>query len=189
MAVTTSGRSGRTTSRWAVGTREVVNMGIGAALYGVLGWATSFLKIPGPFNSTVRPAIVIPMFFGAIFGPWVGFFTGLVGNIIIDLVSGFGFSWNWSLANGLLGLISGLAFARASGIELPKLPSILTWAIIGTLVSFLFASVLDIWVYTTDPALVPLQYFQVIVPNVISAVVLLPILYVAYRQVQERSGR
>src|SRR5690349_23343083 len=95
----------RRASAWAVGTREVVFMAIGAALYGVLGWVTSFLRIPGPFNSQIRPAVVIPMFFGAIFGPWVGFFTGFVGNVIIDLLSGYGFSWNWSLGNGLLGLI------------------------------------------------------------------------------------
>src|SRR5690349_17836253 len=97
----TAGRA----SAWAVGTRQVVFMAIGAALYGVLGWVTSFLRIPGPFNSQIRPAVVIPMFFGAIFGPWVGFFTGFVGNVIIDLLSGYGFSWNWSLGNGLLGLI------------------------------------------------------------------------------------
>ena len=179
----------RRTSPWSVGTREVVFMAIGAALYGVLGWATSFLRIPGPFNSQIRPAVVIPMFFGAIFGPWVGCFSGFVGNVIIDLLSGYGFSWNWSLGNGLLGLIAGLAFARARGAELPSLKSILLWSLIGTLLAFLFSSVTDIWVYQTEPGLVPLQYVQVIVPNIIAGAILLPILYVAYRQVQERSGR
>ncbi len=177
------------TSGWAIRTREVVFMAIGAALYGVLGWATSFIRIPGPFNSAIRPAVAIPMFFGAIFGPWVGFFTGLVGNIIIDLLSGYGFSWNWSLGNGLLGLISGLAFVSARGGNLPSLRSILTWAAIGTLLAFLFSSVTDIWVYDTEPALVPLQYIQVIIPNLIAGAVLVPILYIAYTQLQERSGR
>src|SRR5690349_10587202 len=168
-------------SAWAVGTREVVFMAIGAALYGVLGWATSFIRIPGPFNSSIRPAVAIPMFFGAIFGPWAGFFTGFVGNVIIDLISGYGFSWNWSLGNGLLGLISGLAFVGARN-GLPSLRSVLTWAAIGTLLAFLFSSVTDIWVYDTEPALVPLQYFQVIIPNLIAGAILLPILYVAYNQ-------
>jgi energy-coupling factor transport system substrate-specific component len=177
------------TSAWAVRTREVVFMAIGAALYGVLGWATSFIRIPGPFNSSIRPAVAIPMFFGAIFGPWVGFFTGFVGNIIIDLLSGYGFSWNWSLGNGLLGLISGLAFVAARGKGLPSLRSVLTWAAIGTLLAFLFSSVTDIWVYDTEPALVPLQYVQVIIPNMIAGAILLPILYIAYNQLQERSGR
>src|SRR4051812_17450911 len=110
---------------WAVSTREVVYMAIGAALYGVLGWATALLRIPGPFNSQIRPAVAIPMFFGAIFGPWVGFFTGFVGNVIIDLLSGYGFSWNWSLANGLLGLIAGIAYLQARDDELPSLRSVM----------------------------------------------------------------
>ena len=44
-------------------------------------------------------------------GPIVGFFTGFVGNAIGDQISGWGVltSWNWSLANGLVGLIAGLA--------------------------------------------------------------------------------
>jgi hypothetical protein len=44
-------------------------------------------------------------------------------------------------------------------------------------------------VYQTEPAAVPLQYFQVIIPNIIAGAVLLPVLYIAYRQMQERSGR
>lgn len=174
---------------WGLRTREVVYMAIGAALYGVLGWVTTTFRIPGPFNSQIRPAVVIPMFFGAVFGPWVGFFTGFVGNIIIDLISGYGFSWNWSLGNGLLGLISGLAAVQARGGSLPSLRSVLTWAIIGTLLAFLFSSVTDIWVYRTEPALIPLQYAQVQVTNIISAAVLLPLLYGAYKQLQARSGR
>ena len=180
--------SGRV-SPWAIRTREVVFMAIGAALYGVLGWATAAFRIPGPFNSQIRPAIAIPMFFGAVFGPWVGFFTGIVGNVIIDLLSGYGFSWNWSLGNGLLGLISGLAFAGAGGRSLPSLRTVLLWALAGNLIGFLFSSVTDIWVYGTEPGLIPLQYLQVIIPNIIAGAILVPILYVAYQQTQARSGR
>ena len=181
----TAGRA----SAWAVGTRQVVFMAIGAALYGVLGWATAIARIPGPFNISARPAIVFPMIFGALFGPWVGFFTGFVGNVIIDLLSGYGFSWNWSLGNGLLGLIAGLAFVQLRREELPSLKSVLIWSLVGTLLAFLFSSVTDIWVYQTEPGMVPLQYVQVIIPNIIAGAILLPILYVAYKQVQERSGR
>ncbi len=174
---------------WAVRTREVVYMAIGAALYGVLGWATAIARIPGPFNVSARPAVVIPMFFGAIFGPWVGFFTGAVGNIIIDLLSGYGFSWNWSLGNGLLGLIAGLAFVRSRGDELPSLRAAIIWSVIGTLLAFLFSSVTDIWVYQTAPAEIPLEYFTTIIPNLIFGLILLPILYTAYKQFEARSGR
>ena len=43
------------------------------------------------------------------FGPWVGLFTGGVGNLIGDYISGYGVFWNWDVGNGLVGFIAGLA--------------------------------------------------------------------------------
>jgi energy-coupling factor transport system substrate-specific component len=76
---------------WQFGTREVVFAAMGAALYGVLAWATNFLQIPASGNVSVRPAVAIPMFFGVAFGPIVGFIAGFLGNIIGDLLSGYAF--------------------------------------------------------------------------------------------------
>jgi uncharacterized membrane protein len=95
---------------WEVGTREVVWMAIGAALYAVLSWyfnATVFV-VPSLSQVALRPAIAIPMFFGYTFGPIVGFFTGAVGNMFGDAISGFGLSPQWSIGNGLIGFIAGL---------------------------------------------------------------------------------
>ena len=60
---------------------------------------------------SVRPAFALVPFFGYAFGPIVGLFVGLVGNGIGDQLSGWGAltSWNWSIANGLVGLLAGLA--------------------------------------------------------------------------------
>jgi len=49
------------------------------------------------------------MFFGYAFGPVVGFFTGAVGNMVGDALTGFGLSPQWSIGNGLVGFIAGLA--------------------------------------------------------------------------------
>jgi uncharacterized membrane protein YidH (DUF202 family) len=38
----------------------------------------------------------------------VGFFSGAVGNMFGDALTGFGLSPQWSIANGLVGLIAGL---------------------------------------------------------------------------------
>jgi uncharacterized membrane protein len=95
---------------WEVGTREVVWMAIGAALYAVFSWyfnATVFV-VPSLSQVALRPAIAIPMFFGYAFGPIVGFFTGAVGNMFGDAISGFGLSPQWSIGNGLIGFIAGL---------------------------------------------------------------------------------
>ena len=61
---------------WDVGTREVVYMAIGAALYAIFSYlfnGTVFV-VPSVSQVSLRPAIAIPMFFGYAFGPAVGFF-------------------------------------------------------------------------------------------------------------------
>lgn len=95
---------------WEVGTREVVWMAIGAALYAVFSWlfnGTVFV-VPSLSQVALRPAIAIPMFFGYAFGPVVGFFSGAVGNMFGDALTGFGLSPQWSIGNGLVGFIAGL---------------------------------------------------------------------------------
>lgn len=96
---------------WQVTTREVVYMAIGAALYGVLSWATNIVQLPSVSLVSLRPAVVLPVFFGFIFGPVVGFFTGAVGNILGDALTGWGVYPVWDLGNGLMGLIPGLLMA------------------------------------------------------------------------------
>jgi energy-coupling factor transport system substrate-specific component len=94
---------------WEVGTRQVVWMAIGAALYAVFSWlfnGTVFV-VPSVSQVALRPAIAIPMFFGYAFGPVVGFFTGAVGNMFGDALTGFGLSPQWSIGNGLIGFIAG----------------------------------------------------------------------------------
>jgi hypothetical protein len=95
---------------WEVGTREVVYMAIGAALYAIFSYlfnGTVFV-VPSVSQVALRPAIVIPMFFGYAFGPVVGLFTGAVGNMFGDALTGFGLSPQWSVGNGLIGMISGM---------------------------------------------------------------------------------
>lgn len=93
---------------WAVGTREVVYMAIGAALYGVLNWIFNTIPMPSVSLVALRPSIVIPVFFGYVFGPVVGFFTGAVGNIIGDFLTGWGVFPVWDIGNGLIGFVTGL---------------------------------------------------------------------------------
>ena len=97
---------------WEVGTREVVYMAIGAALYAIISYlfnGTVFF-VPSVSQVSLRPAIAIPMFFGYAFGPVVGFFSGAVGNMFGDALTGFGLSPQWSVGNGLVGLIAGMVW-------------------------------------------------------------------------------
>jgi uncharacterized membrane protein len=95
---------------WEVGTRQVVWMAIGAALYAMFSWlfnGTVFV-VPSLSQVALRPAIAIPMFFGYAFGPVVGLFTGAIGNTFGDALTGFGLFPQWSIGNGLVGFIAGL---------------------------------------------------------------------------------
>jgi hypothetical protein len=100
----------RSNSAWRVGTREVVYMAIGAALYAVFSYLFNgtVFAVPSVSQVALRPAISIPMFFGYAFGPVVGFFTGAVGNMFGDALTGFGLSPQWSVGNGLVGMVSGM---------------------------------------------------------------------------------
>jgi len=95
---------------WTVGTRQVVYMAIGAALYGVFAYLFNgtVFAVPSVSLVSIRPAIAIPVFFGYVFGPVVGFFTGAVGNILGDFLTGWGVFPVWDIGNGLIGLVAGL---------------------------------------------------------------------------------
>ena len=93
---------------WQVGTRQVVYMAIGAALYGVFNYIFNTLPMPSVSQVSLRPSICIPVFFGFAFGPVVGFFTGAVGNILGDFITGWGVFPVWDMGNGLIGLVAGL---------------------------------------------------------------------------------
>ncbi len=100
----------RNSQIWVVGTREVVYMAIGAALYAVFSYLFNgtVFAVPSVSQVALRPAVAIPMFFGYAFGPVVGFFTGAVGNMFGDALTGFSLSPQWSIGNGLIGLIAGM---------------------------------------------------------------------------------
>lgn len=178
-------------SIWKFGTREVVFAAIGAALYAVLGYATNVLQLPGAGNVAIRPAVVIPMFFGVAFGPIVGFITGFVGNILADLLSGYGFWFWWDLGNGLMGLIPGLI--AASIVDYKALKSILMaelFVIIGVAVGMGVASISEMWVSGADiNTVIFANFIPAFVSNIVNGLILLPILMVAYAAVVQRSGR
>ncbi len=93
---------------WTVGTRQVVYMAIGAALYGVFNYIFNAIPMPSISQVSLRPSVCIPIFFGFVFGPVVGFFTGAVGNILGDFITGWGVYPAWDMGNGLMGMVPGL---------------------------------------------------------------------------------
>lgn len=176
---------------WQFGTREVVFAAIGAALYGVLSWATNFLQIPGAGNVSVRPAVAIPMFFGVAFGPIVGFIAGFLGNIIGDLLSGYGIWPWWDLANGIQGMLPGLIWVTIVNYkEIGGIIKTEIMVILGIIIGIGIAALSEMWVSGVDfPTTVAINFVPSFITNIIWGLILVPILMVAYSAVQARSGR
>lgn len=180
----------RGTDMWEVTTRVIVYAAIGAALYGVAAFF-SFL-IPGTANVSVRPAFALVTFFGFAFGPVVGFFTGFVGNMIADQISGWGLltSWNWSLANGFAGMLAGL-FGVILARAIPnRLVLAAAAAALAVVIGFLFVFT-DMVLGTADSFGVALtaNYLPVIISNLIAAVILTPLLVAAWDPIRNSMGR
>jgi len=173
------------------GTREVVFAALGAALYGVLSWATNALALPAAGNVALRPAVCIPMFFGVVFGPWVGFISGFLGNIIGDALSGWGFWIWWDIGNGLMGMVPGFAMPLIQNYrEVKSLVIADIFVVLGAVVGMGFSSAMEIVTSGIDFATAFGGYFvPAAVTDIINGVILVPILMVAYSAVATRSGR
>lgn len=178
---------------WEVTSRTIVYAAIGAALYGVLS-LFSFL-LPGTSNVTIRPAFALVPFFGYAFGPLVGLFVGLVGNMIGDQLAGYGFLtyWNWSLANGLVGFVAGLAplyLGRwMNGSLRDRAIGGAIAGIVGTIVGFLFVFS-DIFVGGQSfDAILTTGYIPIVIADVITSAILIPVLVYAWEPVREQLGR
>jgi len=176
---------------WGIGVRQIVFMALGAALYAGVSYATNTLQLPGASNVSLRPGIVIPVFFGVVFGPWVGLFTGAVGNIINDLLTG-PLYWNWDLGNGLIGFVAGLSMYITFGRYRSIRGIIIAEAIgiVGIIVGLGFAAYTDIWVSALTPvAATVTEFVPATIPDIILSLILLPILLVAYNAAVSRTGR
>jgi energy-coupling factor transport system substrate-specific component len=180
-------------SMWSVDSRTIVYAAIGAALYAVLG-LFSFI-LPGTSDVQIRPAFALVTFFGFAFGPVVGLFTGLVGNAVIDQIQGSGLLtyWNWSAANGLAGLVAGLAPLYLTGwmsgsIGRRAVAGAIA-SVVATVIGFLLAFI-DIALGGMDfNTVLTTEYIPVITSDIIAVVVLVPVLVYAWEPVKGMLGR
>ena len=176
---------------WEFGTRQVVYGAIGAALYGVFSWATNIFPLPAAGNVTFRPAVAVLIFFGAAYGPWVGLLAGFIGNTLGDALSGWGFYWNWSLGNGLMGLVAGLAMAAIRDFRArPDIIKAVSWGVGGIVVGMLFASVTEKFIGGLDWNTALVGYFvPAFLGNLVVTLILVAILMIQIAAVVARRGR
>jgi energy-coupling factor transport system substrate-specific component len=176
---------------WSVGVRQIVYMALGAALYGGLSYLTNILQLPSTSNVSFRPGIVIPLFFGAVFGPWVGLFVGGIGNLIGDYTSGYGVYWNWDVGNGLIGFVAGLSmyltWGRYNNFRNIAIAEI--FGVVGVVVGIAFAAYSDMPLLKYTTAAATGNFIPATVADLVNGIILLPILLVAYNAAVRRTGR
>ncbi len=95
-------------------TKTVVGVAIGAALFGVL---MVFAGIPVTTNTKLSTAMLVPVIVGALFGPLPAMVATGVGNVLADLIGGWGMWFDWSIGNAVLGLFVGALPLYGAKIE------------------------------------------------------------------------
>ncbi|GHO46657.1 ECF transporter S component [Ktedonospora formicarum] len=181
-----------TSSIWGISVRHVVYAALGAALYGGLSYLTNIIQLPSAGNVSLRPAIVIPLLFAVLYGPWVGLFAGGVGNLLGDWISGYGVYWNWDVGNGLLGFIAGLAIILTLGRynNTRKIVIAEIFSAIGIVLGIAFASYNEMWISKIDFNTATIGYMApAAISDLVNGLILLPILLVAYNAAIRRVGR
>lgn len=80
-------------------------------VYGVCNYFSSKFHPPGCRFIEFRPQVAVLMYAGLVHGPWAGFVAGCLGDSLGYAIQGLGFNhaWNWSVGNGFIGMIPGLA--------------------------------------------------------------------------------
>jgi energy-coupling factor transport system substrate-specific component len=171
-------------------TRTLVAVAVGAALFGVL---MVYGSIPIFTNTQLTSAMIIPVVVGGLFGPLPAFVTLLIGNVLADTIGGWGYWFDWSIGNGILGFFIGtlpLYGARIDeGIFKVRHAVIYTViAIIGNAIAFGFVTpLLTSLFYAADLEITFLQAFASGLSNTLVLVVVgIPILILLSKRFGKR---
>lgn len=170
--------------------RDIVAIGIGAALFFVLG---RFVAIPSPVpNTTINIQYGILGVFGVIFGPIVGVLIGFIGHTLIDLSWGSPW-WSWIIASAVFGVIVGIAkrFVNIDSGEFggKQIALFNGCQIVGHLVSWLIvAPVLDILIYNEPTEKLLAQGFFAAASNAVTTAIVGTALLFAYAKTRTKEG-
>jgi len=169
--------------------RKLLYVAAGSAAYAAANLMTEHLNFPG--LEVVRPGIAIPVLCGVLFGPIVGFLVGFLGSTGSDLLT-FGFYWNWSLGNGLVGVVAGLAPLVVSRVRRQWL-TILAAAAVGAVAMVLGAGVAamtDVFVANLTPdTAISAEWIPLVTWNLIWGLPLLVIVLSIWPVVRRRVAR
>lgn len=168
--------------------KSVVAIGIGAALFFVLGK----ISIPTPVaNTYISLQYAIQAVFATLFGPVAGLLIGFIGHTLIDATS-YGPWWSWIIASAFAGLVIGLITLKmdlSDGLDAKKLIRFNVAQIVAHLLAWgLVAPVLDIVIYAEPIDKLFAQGLMAGVANIITTGVVGSLLLFAYAKTIVKKG-
>ena len=166
--------------------KTVVDIGIGAALFFVLG---RFVAIPSPVpNTNISLQYAVLGLLAAMYGPVAGGLIGFIGHTLIDLSWGGSPWWSWVITSAFVGVVIGL-FAKKLQVQegdfgKGKVAVFTVANVIAHVVGWVVvAPVLDIVIYAE-----PANKVFAAVSNTITGVVVGGLLILAYTKTIAKKG-
>ena len=170
----------------------IVTVGVGAALFGVL---MNYGGIPIFTNTSLTTAMIVPVVVGAMYGPVPAAVACGVGNVIADLIGGWGLYPAWSIANAVAGLFVGAlplygAYITDGKFEIKHMIWYLVCLIVGNALAFgLVAQVFTVIFEGGDLNVSLIQGLYASVGNIlIEAVVGIPVIKLLANRYASRSN-
>lgn len=169
---------------------QVVAIGIGAALFFVLG---RFVALPTPIpNTSISIQYAILAVLAVLYGPWVGLLAGLIGHLLID-VTGYGIWFSWELASGVFGLAVAFLLLRHrihdgefSGAT--ALRFVVAVAVAHAVAWLLIAPLGDVLIYSEPAGKVWAQGALAFAANTVTTAVLGTLILAVYARTRTRTG-
>lgn len=171
--------------------KNVVAIGIGAALFFVLG---RFVAIPSPVpNTNISLQYAVLALLASLYGPVAGGLIGFIGHALIDLSWGGSPWWSWVIASAVVGVVVGL-FTRKLNIEegdfnKKKVLVFVLANVLANVISWIVvAPVLDILIYAEPASKVFAQGAFAAISNSVTAAVVGALLVLAYSKTIAKKG-
>jgi hypothetical protein len=95
---------------WSIGRRQIIAMLVGIILY-----VSLFNVFPILFGYRLLLRFIVPVFFGLLFGPWVGLVVGCVGEFVGQPLLAHQFLWTQCAGAASIGFIAGLVMLKTKG--------------------------------------------------------------------------
>ncbi|WP_253280478.1 ECF-type riboflavin transporter substrate-binding protein [Arcanobacterium phocae] len=169
---------------------QVVAIGIGAALFFVLG---RFAAIPTPIpNVAIALQYAVLAVFAVLFGPVAGALIGGIGHVLID-ATGYGIWASWEISSAVVGLIIGAIMLGNTVYEGSFPTKTIVRFNIGAVIANALAWALvaplgDILIYAEPANKVFLQGATAFVSNSITTCVIGTLILIAYSKTRTQTG-